>query len=150
MDTMLVVWLLAAVVFLAVEAVTAAMCSIWCVAGALAALLAAALGAAVWLQVVLFVVVTGLCFWFLYPKLKHLVNRRRQPTNADMVIGRTCIVTQTIDNLAGTGAVSVGGKIWSARTESGFRVDEGELVRVQAIEGVKLIVTPVQAASAVL
>ena len=117
---MIILWIVAAVIFLIVEAVTAAMSSIWFLAGALAALAAAVLGAPVWLQVLVFIVVSGVCFAILYPRLKRLLRRDRQPTNADMVIGKECVVTQRIDNLAGTGAVAVGGKTWTARSrESG-------------------------------
>ena len=64
-------------------------------------------------------------------------------TQADMLIGQECIVTELIDNVAGTGAVSVGGKVWTARTENeGVRLQEGDLAVVVRIEGVKLIVKP--------
>lgn len=139
---MVTVWIVAAIVFLIIEAVTAAMNSIWFVAGALAALAAAALDAPVWLQAALFLAVSGLCFAVLYPRLKDLLRRDRQPTNADMVIGLECVVTQRIDNLAETGTVFVGGKTWTARTGSGAVVEPGQVVTVDAIEGVKLIVSP--------
>ena len=139
---MVIVWITAAAVFLIVEAITAAMSSIWFVAGALAALTAAALGAAIWAQLLLFVGVSGVCFAVLYPRLKKLLRRDRQPTNADMVIGRTCVVTQRVDNLAGTGAVFVDGKTWTARAAGGEPIELGATVLVESIEGVKLIVSP--------
>ena len=49
------------------------------------------------------------------PLVKKYINSRTQPTNADMLIGQECLVTEDIDNLAGRGAVSVGGKVWTAR-----------------------------------
>lgn len=147
---MLIFWGAAAAVFLVIEFITVGMSSIWCVVGALAALLVTALGGAVWLQALLFLAVTGLCFLLLYPRLKRFVRRGVQPTNADMVIGQTCVVTKAIDNLSGSGAVAIGGKIWSARSENGDRIAEGNLVRVKAIEGVKLIVTPARVTSTVL
>ena len=140
---MVVVWLAAAAVFLIVEALTAAMSSIWFAAGALAALAAAALGAAIWLQALLFVCVSAVCLALLYPRLKKLLRRDRQPTNADMVIGRQCVVTQRIDNLAGTGAVFVDGKTWTARAAHGEVIEPDAVVTADGIEGVKLIVSPV-------
>lgn len=135
-------WAILAVLFLVIELVTVGMVSLWFMVGAIAALIAAALGAAMWLQIVLFLIVSGACFALLYPKLRHLIGRRRQPTNADMVLGQTCVVTQRIDNIAGTGAVSVAGKTWTARTESGETAEAGDLVRAEQIQGVKLIVSP--------
>ena len=143
---MVTIWIVAAVVFLIVEAVTAAMSSIWFAAGALAALLTAVLGGAVLLQLVVFVAVSAVCFALLYPKLKNLLRRDRKATNADMAIGQECVVTQRIDNLAGTGAVSVGGKTWTARTADGSTVELGAVVTALSIQGVKLIVSPAAAA----
>ena len=140
--SMVVIWLILTALFLVVELVTVAMVSVWFMAGTLAALVAAALGAAVWLQIVLFLLVSVLCFVLLYPRLKHLIGRNRHATNADMVLGETCVVTQRIDNIAGTGAVSVGGKTWTARTASGEIIEAGVHVRADKIEGVKLIVSP--------
>ena len=139
---MIVIWIILAVVFLVVELFTVGMVSLWFMVGALVSLLATALGAPIWLQILLFLLVSIACFALLYPKLKHLVGRNRQPTNADMVLDKTCVVTQRIDNLAGTGAVSIGGKTWTARTADGKTVEKDSLVRVDQIQGVKLIVSP--------
>lgn len=144
---MVTVWIAAAVIFLIVEAITAAMSSIWFVAGSLAALAGAALGAPIWAQVLLFLGVSGLCFALLYPRLKRLLKRDRQATNADMVIGRTCAVTRRIDDLAGTGAVFVDGKTWTARSAHGETFEPGDVVTIDGIEGVKLIVSPVRQAA---
>ena len=72
------------------------------------------------------------------------MNARTQPTNADMLVGKECLVKETIRNLQGTGAVSVDGKVWTARTEDDSIVmEEKTLARVVRIEGVKLIVKPI-------
>ena len=139
---LIIVWIILAALFLVIELVTVGMVSLWFMVGALVALLAAALGAGPWLQILLFLLVSVACFALLYPRLKTFVGRNRQPTNADMVLGKTCVVTHRIDNLADAGAVSVGGKTWSARTADGSTAEEGALVRVEDIQGVKLIVSP--------
>lgn len=41
-----------------------------------------------------------------------------------------------------TGAVTVGGKVWTARSADGSRIEERCIVVVRRIEGVKLIVEP--------
>lgn len=139
---MVTLWVIAAVVFLIVEVISAALCSLWFVVGSVAALIAAAFGGALWLQIVLFIVVSAGCFVLLYPRLKNHLRKNRQATNADMVIGQECVVTQRIDNLAGTGAVTVGGKTWTARTADGRIVEPGAVVVAGSIQGVKLIVSP--------
>lgn len=142
MDAMIIFWMVAAGAFLVLEVVTAAMCSIWFVAGTLVSLAATFFGAPVWLQILLFFVVSAVCFILLYPRLKKYVNVKKQPTNADMVLGQLCTVTRTINNLAGEGAVVTGGKTWTARSLSDEIIEEGRLVRAIRIEGVKLMVVP--------
>jgi membrane protein implicated in regulation of membrane protease activity len=138
------IWLILAAVFLLFEIITTALVSLWFAVGALVAALAAAVGAALWVQVVFFVLVSALCFILLYPRMQRLVAKNRQATNADKVIGQTCIVTQKIDNLAGTGTVAVDGKTWTARSDTGEAIEAQTLVKIDRIEGVKLIVVTVK------
>lgn len=133
-------WLIVMVLFLAVEAATVGLVCIWFAAGALVALLAAMFGAQLWLQIVLFLVVSTATLYFTRPLVKKFVNSRVEPTNADMVIGKECRVTETVDNIAGTGAVYVDGKTWTARSENDEVIQEGTLVTAKSIDGVKLIV----------
>ncbi len=135
-------WLIAFVVFLIVEAVTFGLTSIYFAAGAFAAFISALLGAELWLQIVLFVVISAITLYFTRPLAKKFVNSRHHPTNADRMLNMVCIVTENIDNIEGTGAVSAGGKIWTARSLTGETIVKGKKVRAEAIEGVKLIVKP--------
>ena len=134
-------WVVALVVFLIVEAVTAGLVSIWFVFGSLVALICAALGAAVWLQIFWFVIVSVATLVLTRPLVKRYVDSRSVATNADRSIGRTAVVTERIDNLAAAGAVKLDGVVWTARsTDDAVAIEAGERVTVRAIEGVKLIV----------
>ena len=131
-------WLAAIVVFLVIEGLVPGLISIWFAFGSLAALIAALLRAPMWLQLLWFflVSVAALCLTRLLAK--KYINSKAQP---DMLIGAECVVKEPIDNLMGTGAVSVGGRIWTARTEEdGITAQPGEIMKVIRIEGVKLIV----------
>ena len=134
-------WVVALVVFLIVEAVTAGLVSIWFVFGSLVALICAALGAAVWLQIFWFVIVSVATLVLTRPLVKRYVDSRSVATNADRSIGRTAVVTERIDNLAAAGAVKLDGVVWTARsTDDAVAIEADERVTVRAIEGVKLIV----------
>ena len=134
-------WVVALVVFLIVEAVTAGLVSIWFVFGSLVALICAALGAAVWLQIFWFVIVSVATLVLTRPLVKRYVDSRSVATNADRSIGRAAVVTERIDNLAATGAVKLDGVVWTARsTDDAVAIETGEHVTVRDIEGVKLIV----------
>ena len=141
MNSMTAVWVVLMIGFLVVEGIAPGLVSIWFALGALAALISALLGAQVWLQAVWFIVISVLALVITRPLAKKYVNSRTQATNADMLIGQECIVTETIDKLHGTGAVSVAGKVWTARTDDPERIiEKGSVAVVERIEGVKLIV----------
>lgn len=138
---MVIFWSVAIVVFLILEAVTVGLASIWFAAGSLAALISALFGAPEWLQILWFVIVSGITLWFTRPLVKKYINSKSQPTNADRVIGMTGQVTERIDNIAATGAVFLNGKTWTARSATGEDIEAGQLVKANSIEGVKLIVS---------
>ncbi len=136
-----VFWLIAMVALMAVEAAVPGLISIWFAIGALAALISAMFQAPLWLQVVWFVIVSILSLLLTRPLVKKYVNSQTTPTNADMGIGKDAVVTEEIDNLRGKGAVTLDGKIWTARMDrEEQRAVPGEIVRILRIEGVKLIV----------
>lgn len=137
------VWIIAIIIFAVAEGLTAGLVTIWFALGALAALLAALFGAPLWLQLVWFFVISIATLIATRPLARKFLNGKTQATNADMYVGKECVVTETIDNIAGTGAVKVAGKVWTARTEDDSLVPAGTKAEALRIEGVKLIVKPV-------
>lgn len=139
---MTVLWLIAMIVLLIIEGIIPGLVSIWFAAGALIALICSLLGAPIWLQILWFLVVSIALLVLTRPLAKKYVNARAQPTNADRIIGMDCLVTEEIDNLRGTGAVSVDGKTWTARMEHAEeKALKGTIVKAVRIEGVRLIVS---------
>lgn len=139
-DVMTIVWTGAIIVFGIVEAVTAGLVSIWFVAGALAALVAAFVDAPIPIQLVLFLAVSAAALALTRPVLNKITAANAVPTNADRVLGGTAKVTETIDNENAAGAVYADGKTWTARSADGAVIPAGSRVRIEAMEGVKLIV----------
>lgn len=135
------IWGIAILVFLIVEGATFGITSIWFSLGSLAALISSIFGAPIWLQIMWFIVVSGVTVWIARPFVKKHVNAKHQPTNADRVIGKLGVVTEEINNLAGTGAVHISGKVWTARAVEDGIIREGITVQAVSIEGVKLMVT---------
>ncbi len=134
-------WLSVTILAAIVEAAVPALVSIWFVPGGLAALIVSLLGGPVWLQILLFLVVSALALLFTRPLVKKFQKDKAESTNADMVLGRTALVTEDINDLLGTGRVTVRGNSWSARSvEEGTVIPKGEAVLVARIEGVKLMV----------
>lgn len=136
-----VFWLAVMIILLIVEGIVPGLVSIWFAIGAFAALISALFKAPFWLQTVWFVIVSFASLCLTRPLVKKYVNSKVQPTNADALIGKECIVTESIDNIAGEGAVKISGQLWTARsTDDSVKIAQGQIVVVKEIQGVKLIV----------
>ena len=137
-----VLWIAAIVIFGIAEAATVNMISIWFVGGSLAALIADLLGANAWVQIAVFLVVSIALLVTLMPYVRRHVFSKKVATNADMAIGREAYLTQTVDNIRGTGALKLDGKEWTVRSASGAVLEKDTLVKIVKMEGVKLYVEP--------
>ena len=136
-------WLAAMVVFIAAEAMTVSLVSIWFAAGALGAIVVALLGGGLVLQVTVFLMLAVA----LLLSLRSIVRKHFTPhvtkTNIDSVIGATGIVVTPVNNIAALGQVQINGMEWSARSSDNSHIPAGVMVRVDRVEGVKVFVTPV-------
>ena len=139
-----IVWLVLMVVFLAAEASTVSMVSLWFAAGALIALLTALAGGPAWLQTLLFLAVSAGLLLALRPLVKKYLSPKLTATNVDSVVGTTGLVTAAIDNVSAVGQVKLGAMEWTARSTSGQPIPAGTLVKVDRIEGVKAFVSPAE------
>lgn len=134
------IWLFLIILFTVVEAVTPAIVSIWFALGALFALITAALSAPVWLQIIVFIAVSTLALILTRPLVKRKLHKDITPTNYDVLIGKTAVVIENINNTEESGAVKIQGKIWTARSVDGSEIPSGSSIVISSIEGVKLIV----------
>ena len=139
-----VFWFTMIVVFLLAEASTVTLVSLWFAAGSLAAMLVALTGAGIGFQVTVFVIVAAVCLTALRPLVRKHIKPKLTKTNVDAVVGSTGLVTVAIDNVSAVGQVKLGAMYWTARSVSGDPIAEGTLVKVERIEGVKAIVSPVK------
>lgn len=138
---MYVVWIVAIVLAVLIEAQTAAITAIWFVPGAVVSLILALCNVSWQIQVLVFVLLSLVLLLFgLLVVRKRIKKKGYTPTNADRIIGMEGMVTEEIDTIAATGEVKVDGKRWTARSADGSVIAEGEIVTVLRIEGVKVIV----------
>ena len=142
-------WLAAMVVFLAADATTVTLISIWFALGALGAILVALLGGSLMLQITVFLLLAVLLLLSLRGIVRKHITPRISRTNIDSVIGTTGIVLTPINNIAALGQVQVNGVEWSARSTDGTQIPAGTLVRVDKIEGVKVFVSPAEVSARV-
>ncbi len=126
--SMIWVWLIVIVVAVILESISPIqLVSIWAALGGIAALAA----------------VTILMIALTRPLARKLTKFKKTATNADMNIGKIGKVTKIVDEDLGVFRVKVENNDWSATTEAKTVLPVGTEISVLRIEGVKLIVAPV-------
>lgn len=140
-ETMRVVWLIVFIVLMIVELITVGLTTIWFAGGALAAFVLTFTGAGAGWQIALFLAVSIVLLVFTRPWAMKYVNRNREKTNYEGVIGQTVRITERVSNGQSTGKAMLGGQEWTVRAEKEDQVFEaGSRAVVTAVQGVKLIV----------
>ena len=137
-----ILWLAAAVGFLALEASTFNMTSIWFAIGAAAALISCLFTDLFRVQALLFIVVSVLCLLAFRP-LAAKLRKNHTATNGDRNLGReaTVLTTVTADL---PGRVRLDGVDWNARCATpGDILTPGQRCRVTELHSTLLIVEPV-------
>ena len=144
-DWYVVMWLAVVIVFLAIELSTVTLTSIWFAGGGLIALFVAMAGGNIVFQLIAFLIGGFAMFFATKPWADKVINQKKVRTNADRAIGEEVRVLERISNLDQTGRVIVHGQEWTARTEDDIEtIEQGALVRIVRISGVKLIVERVK------
>lgn len=140
-----VLWLVAVILFLGVELSTVTLTSIWFAAGALAAMIVAMFNGHFFIQIIAFLIVAFGLLYATKPWAKKFIDTKKESTNADRAIGQEIRVIERVSNIDQTGKAIVSGMEWTVRTEDdNIVIEQGELVRVLRIAGVKLIVERIE------
>lgn len=138
---MYIIWAAAILILGVLEGITVQLVSIWFVFGAIAALIASLCGANLTVQIIVFIAVSIISLLVTRPLVKKKLTAKKERTNADRCIGLDGVVSERIDNLKPSGLVKVDGKLWTARSADGSIIEPESIVKVEKIEGVKLIVS---------
>lgn len=132
------------VVFLVTEALTANLITIWMAAASLIT------GIYAWFfpeqivpQAFIFIVLSIILIIATKPLAKK-ITKEPEKTNADSLVKKEGIVISEIDNDKFTGLVKVNGQVWTARSAGGEKIAENQKICVVGIEGVKLMVVPIE------
>lgn len=139
------VWLAIIVLMSIMEASTVQLVSIWFVVAAVISFVLSLCGVSAWIQFIMFLLVSVVLLMLTRPIVKRLLAFEKVGTNSDRYIGSEGVVIEEIDNLKGMGQVNVSGSIWTARSIDKQKIKKDEFVKIEKIEGVKLVVSKKQA-----
>ena len=134
-------WLVLFVVLALFELATVNLVSIWFSLGALIATFVSLATDNLMIHLAVFTISSILLLLLTKPFVKKMKKREGVPTNLDMVIGKTGVVTEKIEK-DGIGEVKVLGKKWSAYSDK--EIEENSKVKVLSINGVKLKVEEIK------
>lgn len=134
-------WIIAAVVLGIVEASTTNLITIWFAVSALMTAVFAAMGAGSGVQIAVFIMLSVILVAATRPLAKRFITKKTVATNADRIISAQGIVIRRIDPVENMGQVKVMGQVWSAKSSNGEIIEEGTPVVIQALEGVKVVVS---------
>lgn len=134
------IWLVLAVGLAVLEVNTSTLVCIWFVVGSVFAFAASFVTDSFIAQLVVFSLVSAICLAVTRPLAKKVLGKKPVPTNADMLIGHKCIVTEDIlpDK---KGRVKAEGLSWLAQSDT--PLEKGRQVQIAEIKGATLIVCPV-------
>ncbi len=138
-DSVAAVWLIILIAMIVIEIATLGLTTIWFAGGALVAFVLSLLGLLLPVQIAAFLIVSVVLLYFTRPIAVKYFNKNVTQTNSDALVGQQAIVVSDINNIEGLGRVLIEGKEWSAKAfPDDEKIAAGEVVRVKAIEGVKL------------
>lgn len=136
-----IIWIVLIIIFAVLEIATVGLTSIWFAGGALAALLAYAVGLGVIWQFLIFIAVSLLLLCFTRPWAIKYFKPHLTKTNYEGAIDQNVCLTETVDNIKGTGTAVLKGQEWTARAyEEGKVFEAGTIVKVKEIRGVTMYV----------
>lgn len=137
-------WIIVAVIAAILEGCTFQLVSIWFTVGAIASAVVSVFTDNVLLQLAVFVIISIICVVAIRPLANKLKNKNGGvATNCDRHIGKIAEVVVDINNVEAVGQVKVDGAVWSAKSTIDVVIPAGTMVKVDKIEGVKLIVAPI-------
>lgn len=132
------VWFVIAILFFLGEVLTAGFVLAAFGVGALAATLTALLGASLPVQLVVFIVTSGVGVLLSRRFADRITGPQAQGVGIDRVLGKQAVVLETIDPIKATGLVRVAREEWRADAADNVPIAAGVVVEVLAVEGTRL------------
>jgi len=139
------IWLIAAGVFFVVEIMTVGFMIFWLGVAALLACLVSLITSNLIIQTAVFVISSALLLLLTRPFVEKFITKKEPnvKTNAYSIIGKEARVTKAFDEDSKIGQIKVGSEKWTAKAKDNEILSEGDRVKVEAIDGVKAIVTKI-------
>ena len=138
---MTIVWLIIVLLLVFIEVMTVNLTTIWYIISGLVALITSIFIDSLIIQFSIFVLLGTLLLITTRKTLLKIFKSKDEQTNFDRIINMNGIVTEKIEKNK-NGEVKVDGKSWTAYSNE--KLEEGTIVKILEINGVKLKVEKVE------
>ena len=139
------VWLIIAGICLVIEIATVGFLVFWFAVAALITCIFSLFISSMLAQTAIFVVLSAILVFLTRPFSEKISRKDSVITNANSIIGKEAIVKKDISP-NNNGQVKINGDTWTATLSKDYNstIPEGSSVKILKIDGVKVIVEPVQ------
>lgn len=131
-------WIIGALIMFIIEILTTGFAAICLSIGAIAAAVSSAIGSSLEIQLLWFSIFTLLSFVVLRPFVTKLLkqNKSERKSGIEALIGRTAIVTESIDPENNKGRIAVDGDNWKAVSEDNTFINKDSHVIITKIDSI--------------
>lgn len=133
-------WIIVGVILAIGEIASTSFVLLWFALGSLVGALVAFLGASPQVQLLSFGFASLVLVLFTRPLSRRFFKSQHTATNMEALVGTEALVTETIDNIEGTGLIKIYGQEWPARSVDNTLIEKGNMVIIKAVTGVRLLV----------
>jgi len=139
------IWAALAIIFALIEVFTFGLTTVWFAIAAVVMVFLSLFKIPLPVQIIIFLIISSLLLIFTRPIAVKKLKVGKEKTNVDSLIGKHVPVTKAISEFE-HGEVKLNGLIWSARSDSNTEIAVGTKCEVLRVEGVQLIVRPLEKA----
>lgn len=137
---MIYVWLILLVLMIIAELATlTALVTIWFIPPAIISLILAYLNVSTWIQIAVFLILSLFNLTQTKKIVKFLERKPKFYSNSDSLINKEATLITAI-NKTSQGTLKINDVIWNVKTIDDTELEEGTVVKIQAIKGNTLIV----------
>jgi membrane protein implicated in regulation of membrane protease activity len=140
------IWVALVIIFSLIEIFTLGLVTVWFALAALVMVFLSFLKIPLAIQILIFLIISAVLLIFTRPLAVKKFKVGRVKTNVDSLVGKHALVTKKIGEFE-RGEAKVNGLVWTARSEKNIEIAEGTKCEILRIEGVQLIVQPLEEVS---
>jgi len=139
------IWAALAIIFALIEVFTFGLTTVWFAIAAVVMVFLSLFKIPLPVQIIIFLVISSLLLIFTRPIAVKKLKVGKEKTNVDSLIGKHVPVIKTISEFE-HGEVKLNGLVWAARSDNNSEIAVGTKCEVLRVEGVQLIVRPLEKA----